>query len=50
MGQSPLSQASDDRLLDMLFAGEEIEEEIELEGARIAVTSHRLLAFHARRG
>ncbi|MGA9401466.1 hypothetical protein [Haladaptatus sp.] len=45
MGQSPLSQASDDRLLDMLFAGEEIEEEIELEGARIAVTSHRLLAF-----
>ncbi|WP_423743804.1 hypothetical protein V5735_12390 (plasmid) [Haladaptatus sp. SPP-AMP-3] len=45
MEQSPLSQASDDRLLDMLFAGEEIEEEIELEGARIAVTSHRLLAF-----
>lgn len=45
MGQSPLSQASDDRLLDMLFAGEEIEEEIELKGARIAVTSHRLLAF-----
>ncbi len=45
MGQSPLSQASDDRLLDMLFAGEEIEEEIELEGARVAVTSHRLLAF-----
>ena len=45
MRQSPLSQASDDRLLDMLFAGEEIEEEIELEGARIAVTSHRVLAF-----
>jgi hypothetical protein len=45
MEQSPLSQASDDRLLDMLFAGEEIKEEIELEGARIAVTSHRLLAF-----
>lgn len=45
MEKSPLSQASDDRLLDMLFAGEEIEEEIELEGARIAVTSHRLLAF-----
>ncbi|WP_458208408.1 hypothetical protein [Haladaptatus sp. NG-SE-30] len=45
MQQSPLSQASDDRLLDMLFAGEEIEEEIELTGARIAVTSHRVLAF-----
>ncbi|WP_266078983.1 hypothetical protein [Haladaptatus caseinilyticus] len=45
MRQSPLSQASDDRLLDMLFAGEDIEEEIELEGARIAVTSHRVLAF-----
>ncbi|WP_227374752.1 hypothetical protein [Haladaptatus halobius] len=45
MQQSPLSQASDDRLLDMLFAGEEIEEEIELKGARIAVTSHRVLAF-----
>ncbi|WP_049969419.1 hypothetical protein [Haladaptatus cibarius] len=45
MRQSPLSEASDDRLLDMLFAGEDIEEEIELEGARIAVTSHRVLAF-----
>ncbi|SIR51405.1 hypothetical protein SAMN05421858_2587 [Haladaptatus litoreus] len=45
MRQSPLSEASDDRLLDMLFAGEDIEEEIELDGARIAVTSHRVLAF-----
>ncbi|WP_458188893.1 hypothetical protein [Haladaptatus sp. NG-WS-4] len=45
MQQSPLSQASDDRLLDMLFAGEEIEDEIELTDARIAVTSHRVLAF-----
>ena len=45
MNQSPLSQASDDRLAEMLFAGEDIEEEVALDGARIAVTSHRILAF-----
>ncbi|WP_433626414.1 hypothetical protein [Halomicrococcus sp. NG-SE-24] len=45
MHESPLSQTTDDRLADILFAGEEIEEEITVDDARIAVTSHRVLAF-----
>ena len=45
MSESPLSQTSDDRLADILFAGEEVEEEIMVGDARIAVTSHRVLAF-----
>lgn len=43
--QSPLLQASDDRLSNMLFEGERIEEEVVLNEARIAVTSHRVLVF-----
>lgn len=43
--QSPLSEATDDRLSDMLFQGEEIEEEFTVEGARFAVTTHRVLVF-----
>lgn len=43
--QSPLSQATDDRLSNMLFQGEEVEEELTAEGARIAVTTHRVLVF-----
>jgi hypothetical protein len=45
MSQSPLSQATDDRLSNMLFQGEEVEEELSVEGARIAVTTHRVLVF-----
>lgn len=45
MSQSPLSQATDDRLSSMLFQGEEVEEELSVEGARIAVTTHRVLVF-----
>ena len=45
MSQSPLSQATDDRLSNMLFQGEEVEEEFTVEGARIAVTTHRVLVF-----
>ena len=45
MSQSPLSQATDDRLASMLFQGEEIKEEFTVEGARIAVTTHRVLVF-----
>ncbi|WP_327053283.1 hypothetical protein [Halomicrococcus gelatinilyticus] len=45
MSESPLSQTSDDRLAELLFAGEEVEEEIPVGGARIVVTSHRVLAF-----
>ncbi|UPV75954.1 hypothetical protein M0R89_07805 [Halorussus limi] len=43
--QSPLSQATDDRLSQMLFQGEEVEEEFTVEGARVAVTTHRVLVF-----
>jgi len=43
--QSPLSQATDDRLASMLFQGEEIEDELTVEGARVAVTTHRVLVF-----
>jgi hypothetical protein len=45
MSQSPLSQATDDRLSEMLFQGEEVEEEFTVEGARVAVTTHRVLVF-----
>ncbi|WP_435180776.1 hypothetical protein [Halorussus sp. AFM4] len=45
MSQSPLSQATDDRLSEMLFQGEEVEEELTVEGARVAVTTHRVLVF-----
>jgi hypothetical protein len=45
MSQSPLSQATDDRLSNMLFQGEEVEEEFTVEGARVAVTTHRVLVF-----
>lgn len=45
MNQSPLSQATDDRLDSMLFQGEEVEEEFTMEGARVAVTTHRVLVF-----
>ncbi|WP_132058016.1 hypothetical protein [Halorussus amylolyticus] len=45
MSQSPLSQATDDRLSSMLFQGEEVEEELSVDGARIAVTTHRVLVF-----
>src|SRR6056297_1382444 len=45
VSQSPLSQATDDRLSNMLFQGEEIEEEFTVDGARFAVTTHRLLVF-----
>ena len=45
MSQSPLSQATDDRLANMLFQGEEVEEEFTVEGARVAVTTHRVLVF-----
>ncbi|UPW02061.1 hypothetical protein M0R88_08190 [Halorussus gelatinilyticus] len=45
MSQSPLSQATDDRLSQMLFQGEEVEEEFTVEGARVAVTTHRVLVF-----
>jgi hypothetical protein len=45
MSQSPLSQATDDRLASMLFQGEEVEEEFTVEGARVAVTTHRVLVF-----
>ncbi|PSP55005.1 hypothetical protein BRC82_07615 [Halobacteriales archaeon QS_1_67_19] len=43
--QSPLSQATDERLSSMLFQGEEVEEEFSVEGARVAVTTHRVLVF-----
>ncbi|WP_225741192.1 hypothetical protein [Halorussus halophilus] len=43
--ESPLSQATDDRLDSMLFQGEEVEEELTMEGARLAVTTHRVLVF-----
>ncbi len=43
--QSPLSQATDDRLSNMLFQGEEIEEEFTVSDARVAVTTHRALVF-----
>jgi len=45
MSQSPLSQATDDRLSEMLFQGEEVEDEFTVEGARVAVTTHRVLVF-----
>jgi hypothetical protein len=45
MSQSPLSQATDDRLASMLFQGEEIEDEFTVKGARVAVTTHRVLVF-----
>lgn len=45
MSQSPLSQATDDRLSEMLFQGEEVEDEVTVEGARVAVTTHRVLVF-----
>ena len=45
MSQSPLSQATDDRLANMLFQGEEVEEEFTADGARVAVTTHRVLVF-----
>jgi len=45
MSQSPLSQATDDRLGEMLFQGEEVEDEFTVEGARVAVTTHRVLVF-----
>ncbi len=45
VSQSPLSQATDDRLSQMLFQGEEVKEEFTLEGARVAVTTHRVLVF-----
>jgi hypothetical protein len=45
MSQSPLSQATDDRLASMLFQGEEVEEEFTVEVARVAVTTHRVLVF-----
>lgn len=45
MSQSPLSQATDDRLSSMLFQGEEVEEELSIDGARVAVTTHRVLVF-----
>lgn len=35
----------DYRLDELLFQGEEIEEDIELDGARIAMTSHRILVL-----
>lgn len=43
--QSPLSQATDDRLSNMLFQGEEVEEEFTVSDARVAVTTHRVLVF-----
>ncbi|USZ67041.1 hypothetical protein NGM10_09895 [Halorussus salilacus] len=45
MSQSPLSQATDDRLSSMLFQGEEVREELSVDGARVAVTTHRVLVF-----
>jgi hypothetical protein len=45
MSQSPLSQATDDRLGEMLFQGEEVKDEFTVEGARVAVTTHRVLVF-----
>ena len=45
MSQSPLSQATDDRLSSMLFQGEEVEDELSVEGARVVVTTHRVLVF-----
>ncbi|NEU58366.1 hypothetical protein [Halorussus sp. MSC15.2] len=45
MSQSPLSEATDDRLSEMLFQGEEVEDEFTVEGARVAVTTHRVLVF-----
>lgn len=45
VSQSPLSEATDDRLANMLFQGEEVEDEYTVEGARVAVTTHRVLVF-----
>lgn len=43
--ESPLSQATDDRLASMLFQGEEVEDEFTVEDGRVAVTTHRVLVF-----
>ena len=45
VAQSPLSQATDDRLSNMLFQGEEIEQEFTVPDAHVAVTTHRVLVF-----